>query len=151
MPIIQHQLYIDAPKKVCFDLARDVEIHTQTVSKTNERAVRGVTSGLLEVGDEVTWEATHFGAKQKLTAKVISMDKYNQFVDVMVKGAFHSFTHTHLFKDEADGTIMIDIFEYKSPFKFLGVIVDKLFLERYMRKFIVSRAKMLKKIAEAGL
>jgi hypothetical protein len=43
---------------------------------------------------------------------------------------------------------MIDRFNYKSPIGLLGVIVDKLFLDRYMRKFIVSRAIALKEIAE---
>ncbi|WP_047154059.1 SRPBCC family protein [Aneurinibacillus tyrosinisolvens] len=148
MPIIKHQQFIKAPIKICFDLARNVEIHTQTTSKTKERAVGGVTKGLLEEGDTVTWEAVHFGIKQKLTAKVTTMQKPYKFVDVMLKGAFHSFSHIHQFIEEGNGTIMIDTFQYKSPFGPIGVIADKLFLEKYMRDFIVSRAKELKNIAE---
>ena len=148
MPVIEHQRFIKAPVEVCFDLARNVDIHTQTASKTTERAVSGVTEGLLEQGDTVTWEAIHFGIKQRLTAKVTLMEKPHKFVDVMVKGAFHSFVHTHQFIEEAGGTIMIDKFQYKSPFGLIGVVVDKLFLEKYMRAFIVSRARALKKIAE---
>lgn len=148
MPVIEHQQFIKAPLEVCFDLARNVDIHTQTTSKTKERAVGGVTAGLLEEGDTVTWEAIHFGIKQRLTAKVTLMEKPNKFVDMMVKGAFHSFVHTHQFIEETGGTIMIDKFQYKSPFGLIGVVADKLFLENYMREFIVSRAKALKKIAE---
>jgi ligand-binding SRPBCC domain-containing protein len=148
MPVIEHQQFIKAPVEVCFDLARNVDIHTQTTSKTKERAVRGVTEGLLEQGDTVTWEAIHFGIKQRLTAKVTLMEKPHKFVDIMVKGAFQSFVHTHQFIEEADGTIMIDKFQFKSPFGLIGVVADKLFLEKYMRAFIVSRAKALKKIAE---
>ncbi|MGG3450553.1 SRPBCC family protein [Domibacillus aminovorans] len=132
MPIIEHQQFIKAPIEVCFDLARNVDIHTQTTSKTKEKVVGGVTEGLLEKGDTVTWEAVHFGIKQRLTARVTEMEKPDKFIDIMVKGAFHSFVHTHEFIEEADGTIMI----------------DKLILEKYMRTFIVSRAKELKKIAE---
>ncbi len=76
------------------------------------------------------------------------MEKPNQFVDIMTKGAFHSFTHTHQFVEAEGGTLMKDTFQYKSPFGPLGVLIDKLFLEKYMRAFIVSRAKELKKIAE---
>lgn len=148
MPLIEHRQFIGAPIEVCFDLARNVDIHTQTSSKTKERAVAGVTNGLLEEGDSVTWEAVHFCMKQKLTARVIFMERPNSFVDVMVKGAFRSFIHIHQFIDDADGTTMIDHFQYKSPFGPLGILVDKLFLERYMRTFIQSRAKELKKIAE---
>ncbi|WP_080846270.1 SRPBCC family protein [Cytobacillus gottheilii] len=148
MPVIEHQQFIKAPVEVCFDLARNVDIHTQTTSKTRERAVSGVTEGFLEQGDTVTWEATHFGIKQRLTAKVTVMEKPHKFVDVMVTGAFHSFVHTHQFIEEAGGTMMIDKFQYKSPFGPIGVVADKLFLEKYMTAFIASRAKALKKIAE---
>lgn len=103
MPIIKHKQFIQAPVDVCFDLARNVDIHTETTAKTKEKAVGGVTQGLLEKGDTVTWEATHFGIKQRLTAKVIHMEKPIVFVDIMVKGVFTSFTHTHQFKEEKDG------------------------------------------------
>ena len=148
MPVIVHRQFIKAPIDVCFDLARNVEVHTKTTHKTRERAVSGVMEGLLEEGDTVTWEAVHFGIKQRLTAKVTYMEKPNKFVDVMVRGAFHSFVHTHQFIEEESGTIMVDHFEYKSPFGLLGFIADKLFLEKYMRVFITSRARELKKIAE---
>lgn len=148
MPVIEHQQFIKAPAEVCFDLARNVDIHTQTTFKTKEKAVGGVTEGLLEQGDTVTWEAIHFGIKQRLTAKVTLMEKPHKFVDIMVKGAFQSFVHTHQFIEEAGGTIMIDTFQYKPPFGLIGAAADKLFLEKYMRAFIISRAKELKKIAE---
>lgn len=150
MPIINHKQFIHAPVDVCFDLARNVDIHTETTAGTNEKAVGGVTEGLLENGDTVTWEATHFGIRQRLTAKIIHMEKPTMFVDSMVKGAFHSFTHTHRFQEEEGGTIMTDTFEYKSPYGPLGILADKLFLEKYMTHFIVSRAKELKRIAEDG-
>lgn len=150
MPIIEHQLFIKAPIEICFDLARNVDIHIQTTSHTKEKAVGGITEGLLKEGDMVTWEAVHFGIKQRLTAKVTLLERPNKFVDIMVKGAFHSFEHTHQFIEEAGGTLMIDRFRYKSPFGPLGILVDKLFLENYMRNFIASRAKELKRIAEQG-
>ncbi|WP_421381547.1 SRPBCC family protein [Bacillus salacetis] len=148
MPVIEHQQFIEAPIDLCFDLARNVSIHTQTTSNTKEKAVGGVTSGLLEEGDTVTWEAVHLGIKQTLTAKVTHLEKPDKFVDIMVKGAFHSFVHTHYFKEEAGGTLMTDHFDYTSPFGVLGIAADKLFLKRYMRRFIVSRAVSLKRIAE---
>lgn len=151
MPIIHHEIFIHAPITVCFDLARNIDVHIQTTGKTNERAVAGVTSGLIEKGQTVTWEATHLGVRQKLTAKITEMERPYRFVDVMVKGAFHSFTHIHEFVESGTGTIMKDTFSYKSPLGILGILVDKLFLERYMREFIVSRAEGLKKIAEESI
>ena len=148
MPIIILETYVKAPIGMCFDFSRDVEIHTKTTSQTQERAVGGITTGLLKKGDEVTWEAIHFGVKQRLTAKISEMNEPYTFTDVMVKGAFHSFTHTHEFIENGSGTIMKDIFEYKSPFGIIGHLADKLFLEKYMTRFLVTRADELKKIAE---
>ncbi|WP_308302518.1 SRPBCC family protein [Peribacillus deserti] len=85
--------------------------------------------GLMELGDTVTWEAIHFGVKQKLTARIIEMDNPKKFTDTMVKGAFHSFTHTHEFSKCLTGTVMKDTFAYTSPFGILGNLADTLFLE----------------------
>ena len=150
MPLIYYEIVIQAPMKVCFDLARNVEIHQETTLQTDEKAVGGVTSGLLEVGDSVTWEGVHFGVKQRLTSQIIAMDAPHRFVDRMVKGAFHSFTHTHTFIEKEKGTMMVDEFDYKSPLGILGNLADKLFLEKYMQRFIEIRAHGLKRIAEEG-
>ncbi|WP_456279215.1 SRPBCC family protein [Bacillus sp. AK128] len=151
MPTIKHEQLIKAPLELCFDLARSVDIHIQTTAKTKERAVEGVTEGLLQEGDTVTWEAYHLGVKQRLTAKVTHMERPYKFVDIMVKGAFSSFTHTHEFEVKSGGTLMIDTFEYKSPLGPIGALADYLFLERYMRDFIATRARELKVIAESFL
>lgn len=148
MPVIRHEIFINAPIDVCFDLARNIEVHTETTSKTKERAVAGVTAGLMENGDTVTWEAIHLGVRQKLTAKIIEMEKPTTFTDIMVKGAFHSFTHKHDFIESGTGTMMKDTFSYKAPFGMLGVLANRLFLEKYMGDFIATRAKELKRIAE---
>jgi ligand-binding SRPBCC domain-containing protein len=149
IPIIKHNIYINTSVDACFDLARSVEVHTKTTSKTKETAIAGVTKGLLTKGDSVTWEAVHFGIRQRLTARITDMEKPYNFTDVMEKGAFHSFTHIHEFVEEGKGTIMKDTFKYKSPYGIIGKIADKLFLEKYMKNFIESRANELKKIAES--
>jgi ligand-binding SRPBCC domain-containing protein len=148
MPIIKHEIYIEAPINVCFDLARNIQVHTETTLKTRERAIGGVTEGLIELGESVTWEAVHLGIKQKLTAKITEMEKPYRFTDEMVKGAFHSFIHTHEFIESGTGTVMKDEFAYISPLGILGKLADRLFLEKYMQAFIVNRALALKEIAE---
>ncbi|RLQ93335.1 SRPBCC family protein [Falsibacillus albus] len=149
MPNIKFTIFIQADIEKCFDLARDIDIHTKTVDKRNkERAVGGRTSGLIEAGEHVTWEAIHFGVKQNLTAKIIEMNRPYRFVDVMVKGAFQSFVHTHEFRKDENGTWMTDTFMYKSPLGFIGRLADALFLEKYMKSFIIQRSRELKKLAE---
>lgn len=149
MPTIIYEIFIDAPIELCYDLSRDVTVHTQTTGKTKEKAVGGKVSGLLDKGDSVTWEATHFGIRQKLTAKITEMEKPHMFQDVMVSGAFHSFTHTHRFIKKDNGTLIRDEFVYRSPLGILGRVADLLFLEKYMTNFIKHRSLELKRIAES--
>lgn len=51
MPFIRHEQYTQAPIDFCFDFARNVEIHTKTTTHTKEKAVGGITTGLLEAGE----------------------------------------------------------------------------------------------------
>ena len=150
MPTIHLETMIGAPIERCFDLMRDVGAHAQSTFKTRERAVGGKISGLLGEGDEVTWEAVHFGVKQRLTARVTHCAPPHVFEDEMVRGAFKSFVHRHTFRQEAGGTVMVDDFTYRSPLGLVGAVADKLFLERYMRAFLRARARALKQIAESA-
>jgi ligand-binding SRPBCC domain-containing protein len=141
-------MFIYAPREICFDVARDIDIHTQSTSQTDERAIAGVTSGLIGLNETVTWEAIHFGIKQKLTVRITEFDFPNRFVDEMEKGAFKRFYHVHEFIKKENGTLMIDTFDYTSPLGLVGKLADGMFLERYMKEFLVTRNRFIKKIAE---
>ncbi|MFJ7974323.1 hypothetical protein JNUCC23_17880 [Peribacillus sp. JNUCC 23] len=44
MPVIRYQQLIKAPIEVCFDLARNVDIHTQTTLQSKEGIKDDVTT-----------------------------------------------------------------------------------------------------------
>jgi hypothetical protein len=73
MPVIDLELFVHAPAERVFDLSRSVDVHVASTSRTGERAVAGVTTGLLVLGDVVTWEATHFGVRQRLTSQIVAL------------------------------------------------------------------------------
>ena len=68
----------------------------------------------------------------------------------MVTGAFKSFRHEHTFTAVQRGTLMIDVFEYRSPLGPLGRTADLLFLRRYMRSLLMRRNRHIKAAAEAA-
>ena len=70
MSVILLSTIIDAPRLRVFDLARSIEAHQTSADKTGERAIAGVTKGLLGPDDEVTWEARHLGIRQRLTVRL---------------------------------------------------------------------------------
>lgn len=148
MTTIVVETRIAAPIERCFDLARDVEAHLKTSSSTGERVVGGKTSGLLDLGDLVTFEAVHFGIRQRLTSKIVEFDRPTRFVDEMVKGAFASLRHVHEFVAEGASVLMRDTLTWRSPLGFLGVVADRLFVEEHMRAFMVKKQSELKEYAE---
>jgi ligand-binding SRPBCC domain-containing protein len=149
MVIVRIWTSIAAPPERVFDLARSIDAHQESAEGTNERAVAGVTHGLIGMGDEVTWEARHFGIKQRLTVRVTRFERPFRFQDVMVSGAFKSMRHDHEFVEHPPGTLMIDRFEFESPYGLIGRVVDRIFLFGYMRRFLVHRNNVLKRLAES--
>lgn len=139
MPRIELQTKIDAEKWIVFNLSRSIELHKISTEHTDEKAIAGKTEGLIELNESVTWKAKHFGIYQKLTSKVTALEFPNYFVDEMVSGAFKRFRHEHHFIDSNNGTLMSDIFDYDSPFGFLGKLADSLFLENYMARLLQKR------------
>ena len=149
MPRIKLLTHIKADKELVFNLSRSIDLHKISVAQTNEEAIAGVTSGLIGPNESVTWKGKHFGVTQKLTTKITEYNYSNNFTDEMVKGAFENFKHQHIFTKEENGTLMTDIFDYKSPLMFLGKIADYLFLKRYMTKLLEERNQIIKEFAES--
>jgi ligand-binding SRPBCC domain-containing protein len=150
MPIIELFTFINAPAEMCFDLARDIDLHIASTQGTDEKAVLGVTSGLISLGEEVTWEATHFGFRQRLTSRITSFDRPRHFRDSQVSGAFRRFDHDHFFTVNSGGTVMRDVFDYESPLGLLGRCADRWFLRSYMSRLLKKRAHVIKAAAETG-
>jgi len=149
MPIIKIELTVNAPVERVFDLARCIDLHEATMLKHKEKAIGGVTKGLIRLGESVTWEATHFGIKQKLTSKITAFERPKHFRDSMVKGTFRRFDHDHFFEQSGEQTFMKDAFDYDSPLGIFGKLADALFLEKYMREILAERNQIIKKIAES--
>ena len=148
MPRIELVTIIDAPIARAFDLARSVDIHLHSTAHTNEKAISGKTSGLLEMLDTVTWRAKHLGFYQNLSVKIKIFGRPHIFQDVMTKGIFQKMEHTHQFIDQGSETKMIDIFIYQPPLGIIGRLVNYLFLEQYMTDFLLRKNKILKRVAE---
>ena len=143
------QTRINAPIEKVFDLSRDIDFHLISAKKTNETVVGGRISGLMQLGESVTWRAKHLGIYQTLKVKITEFDYPKYFVDEMEKGAFDKMRHKHIFEDDNGSTIMIDIFEFQSPLGFVGKFFNKIYLRNYMTKFLLERNSELKKIAES--
>lgn len=151
MPIIELATHISAPIERCFDVARSIDVHVASTRQTGETAIAGRTSGLIELGESVTWRAKHFGLWQTLTSKVTELQYPDFFIDEMVKGAFKNFRHEHYFFPINATTLMKDIFMFESPLGFLGYVANFAFLKDYMTLLLEQRNLVIKEVAEAPL
>jgi ligand-binding SRPBCC domain-containing protein len=140
---------IAAPRERCFDLARSVELHTESAARSCETAVGGRTGGLLALGDEVTWRARHLGVWQTLTSRITAYDRPLHFRDSMVRGAFAYLRHDHHFVEEGADTVMRDVFEFAAPLGVLGWLAERLILRSHLLDLLQSRNHQIKAVAQS--
>ena len=149
MAVLRVMTMVNAPATRCFDLARSVDLHVRSAEGTGETAIAGTMSGLLELGDQVTWRGKHFGIWQTLTSKITVFDRPRHFRDSLVEGAFARLDHDHLFEWAGDLTQMTDVFQYSAPLGPVGRVAELLFLNRYLTRFLRERGLIIKKVAES--
>lgn len=148
MPIIKLQTLIKANRNIVFDLSRSIDLQSKFVTGSNEKAIAGRTSGLIELDETVTYRGKHLGVWQNLTSRVTEFDRPHFFTDEMEKGAFKYLRHEHYFHHSEEGTTMKDFFHFQSPLGVLGKLANTLFLKSYMTNFLKNRNKVIKEFAE---
>ena len=148
MPTIHLTTFISAPADRVFDLARSIDLHKKSLEHTREEAIAGTITGLLELNESVTWKAKHLGKTRFLKSRLIEFEKPGKFTDEMLQGDFKKLKHEHHFKKVDNGTIMIDIFDFESPYSSIGRFFNKIYLTRYLKKILEQRNSLIKEYAE---
>ena len=119
---------IKAPIQIVFDLSRSIDLHKLSTHKTNEDAVGGVVSGLINMNERVIWKAKHFFKYRFFTSKITCFRSPDYFRDEMQKGDFKKFSHEHFFEDDGSGrTLMRDEVILEAPYGNIGKFVMLLF------------------------
>lgn len=150
MPTIHLTTFINAPVQRVFDLSRSINLHKISQERTGEVAVAGTTSGLINLNETVTWQAKHLGKKRLLKIKISALDSPATFTDEMIEGDFKYMKHEHHFKQVENGTIMIDLFYFETPYGMIGKILNRVYLTRYLRRLLEQRNRVIKDYAESN-
>ena len=148
MPTIHLTTFIAAPAERVFDLSRNIEVHKESMKGHSEEAVSGVRFGLIEKEETVTWKARHLFKKRYLRTKITAMKIPQMFIDEQIEGDFKMMKHEHHFKPCDNGTIMIDLFSFESPYGAIGRVFNKLYFTGYMKKLLERRISTIKDFAE---
>ena len=150
MPFIHLTTFIEAPRERVFDLSLSVDLHKQSMTKYEEKILKGTLAGLMGLHDEVTWKAKHLFKERILRVRVTELQRPDYFKDEQVEGDFVMMKHEHYFKPVENGTILIDQFRYEIKYGFFGKLVNKIYLEKYMTRLLTERNAMIKKTAEGN-
>ena len=119
------------------------------MAKTQEQAVAGTMMGLIKKDETVTWKAKHLFKTRVLKVKITEMQAPLTFTDEMVSGDFKQMKHEHHFKPINNGTLLIDVFSFESPYGGLGKLINSLFLSRYLKNLLEHRNEIIKEYAES--
>jgi ligand-binding SRPBCC domain-containing protein len=139
VPRILLRTEVPAPALDCFTSSLSVEAHTASMAHSGERIVGGVASGVMGLGDSVTWRARHFGIPFRMTSRITEYDAPHRFVDEQVSGPFGHWWHEHRFEERDGVTLMTDTVDYASPLGPVGRLVDAAFLARYLERLLTRR------------
>lgn len=132
-----------APERL-FDLSLSIDLHKASMARSRERAIAGVTSGIIGLGETVTWRARHFGLWFTMTSRISELDRPYRFVDEQIAGPFRMFHHEHRFRAVGDETEMTDAVTLASPI--FGAAAERTVLVPYLRRLIVERNRHLVEI-----
>lgn len=149
MPVIHLTTIVHAPVERVFDLSRNIALHRKSIESPRETIVSGKTSGLLQAGEEITWQAKRMGKAWTLRLQTAKVELYSFFEEIMLHGDFDLLKHRHHFKTMDNGTVMIDVFEYEQAKTSWGKSLKQLFLTKYWRQLLEKRNEMIKSVAES--
>jgi ligand-binding SRPBCC domain-containing protein len=146
---IQLETRIAAPAERCFLLSLSIDLHMDSTASTGERAIAGVTTGLIGEGESVTWRGRHFGFMLRHTSTITRYEPPDFFQDVMTAGMFRSFEHDHRFQQQNGETVMNDELRFTAPLGIFGLSAERLVLRNYLIRFLRERNEFLKQVAES--
>ena len=146
MPLIHLETHIKSDVRICFDLSRSIDLHKISMSHSRENAIDGTTSGLIGLNEFVTWEAVHFGIKQRLTSRITAFDYPNHFRDEQLRGPFKSLVHDHRFTQQGEYVMMTDDFFFESPFGLFGKLAN-IILKPYFTQLLTERNRVIENFA----
>ncbi|RZS99914.1 SRPBCC family protein [Aquimarina brevivitae] len=147
MTVIKLTTTIKAPIEKVFNLSRSIDFHIKTASKTNEKVIAGRSTGLIELGETVTWKGKHFVLYLTHQSLITQYDFPKSFTDEMVSGHFNYFKHQHLFDTDHTYTYMTDILSYQVPYGKIGSLIDFLWIKKHLTQFLLHRNTLLKERA----
>jgi len=146
MSQISQSIKINAPLSAVFDYVTNPENWTRYVTSLVD--IRNLSDDEPKAGTTFEWTYRMLGVNNDGRGRIIDFEKDKEFAMEM-EGSF-PIKETFLFTEDGTSTELTFQINYDVPGKVLGVIADKLVVERLNVKEAVAVLNKIKDICEAG-
>ena len=146
MAQITQSIKINASSSKVFDYVTNPDNWTQYVTSLVD--IRNVSDETPKAGTTFEWTYRMLGVNNDGKGSIVEFEKGSKFAMEM-EGSF-PIKETFAFKGDEQSTELIFGIQYDVPGKVLGVIADKLVVERLNVKEAVAVLNKIKDICEAG-
>ncbi|GAB6879748.1 hypothetical protein JCM17823_20220 [Halorubrum gandharaense] len=131
-----------------YELVTSVSTHERAMAHYGEAVVHGPADDTLVEGDRITRRTSHFGMSMTRTTAVVAATPPLSFREEQVDGPFASFVHEHAFERiDDDHTLIDDRVSYDLPWGPLGDLLDRAYVEGYLRRVVRERNRKLERLA----
>lgn len=146
MAQIKRSIKINAPLSKVFDYVTKPDNWPKYVTSLVD--VRNVSADLPEAGTTFEWTYRMLGINNDGTGKVSEYEKNRKFA-IEMEGSF-PIRETYTFQGDEHSTELVFDIQYDVPGKVLGVIADKLVVERLNAREADAVLNKVKDLCEAG-
>ena len=146
MAQISKAIKIDAPLSKVFDYVSNPENWTRYVTSLVD--IRNLSDKSLSAGTTFEWTYRMLGVNNEGKGSIVDFEKDKKFAMEM-EGSF-PIKETFTFKEDGESTELDFEIKYDVPGKVLGVIADKLVVEKMNVKEAIAVLNKIKDICEAG-
>jgi len=145
MAQISKAIKIDAPLSKVFDYVSNPENWTRYVTSLVD--IRNLSDNSLNAGTTFDWTYRMLGVNNDGKGRIVDFEKDKKFAMEM-EGSF-PIKETFTFKEDGESTELDFEIKYDVPGKVLGVIADKLVVEKMNVKEAIAVLNKIKDICEA--
>ena len=104
----------------------------------------------MKEGQLIDYTIKLLGIRIKWRTIITEYDPKKKFVDQQLKGPYAMWHHTHEFFDQGNTVKMIDTINYVIPFGLIGIIINKLWVEKKLDMIFSFRSKVVQNSIERG-
>jgi ligand-binding SRPBCC domain-containing protein len=87
---------------------------------------------------------------RRTSCNIKKIEPFEEICNEQFQGAFSEFRHEQYFRQIKNGTIIIDKLRFDLPYGYIGKIINRIFLESYLKNLLVQKNHVIKEYAESS-